>query len=125
VPDVAKLASIVLEEAEQGDAIAIQIVYEHGKRLGEYAVAAARKVGLQAFYLVLAGSVFKTPSQLFQNAIIDQVRSVMPQITPAQGRYEPVIGALFLALEAGGITITPLVLAAIEQTVPPPHLFTT
>lgn len=54
-PDhVGHLASILLDEAHAGDGVARQIVEEHGRALGKYAQAAARRVGLE-------GTGFSTP----------------------------------------------------------------
>ena len=57
--DEARLAPLVLDEAEAGDRVATAIVEGFGRQLGLHAVAAARRVGLgpEPFPLVLAGGV--------------------------------------------------------------------
>lgn len=70
------LAPLILDEAEAGDGVAQQIVTKQGQMLGNIAIVAARRVGLEgtAFPLVLAGSVLKHSSPILVDAIIDRVR---------------------------------------------------
>src|SRR5438445_523942 len=75
-----QLTPLLLDAAQAGDNAATHIVQEQGAMLGKYALAAARKVGIEgtAFTLVLAGGVFRHPSQLLANAIIETVRTTSP-----------------------------------------------
>jgi N-acetylglucosamine kinase-like BadF-type ATPase len=124
---VSKLAPIVLNEAEAGDAAALSIVQQHGLRLAEYAIAAARKVHLDssAFPLVLNGGIFKHPGRRLVEAIVEHLQPVYPNVMPVRSRYEPAVGALLLALEAAGITIDDKVIANLESSFPPAELFST
>lgn len=122
-----KIAPFLLDEAAAGDAAAYKIVRDHGRALGEYAKVAARKVGIEGtpFPLVLAGGVFRHHSTLLPNAIIERVQTTSPGVRPTRSRFEPVIGALFAALEAGGATIDDALLARLVPTIPSPELFAT
>jgi N-acetylglucosamine kinase-like BadF-type ATPase len=121
------IAPFLLDEAEAGDEAARKIVLEHGHALGDYARVAARKVGLEGtpFSLVLAGGVLRHPSTLLPDTIIERVQTTSPDVRPTRSRFEPVIGALFTALEAGGATIDDALLAQLIPTIPPSELFAT
>ena len=121
------LARVLLDEASNGDAPARRIVEEHGASLGDYALAAARRVGLEGtpFTLVLAGGVLRHPARLLPNAIVARVRTTSPDVRPVESRFEPAVGALFLALEAAGVSIDEALLARLIPTLPPSALFAT
>ena len=121
------LAPILLDEAQAGDAAARQIVEEHGTALGNYALVAARFVGLEgtAFRLVLAGGVLRHPSPLLADAIIARVRITSPDVQSVRYRYEPIIGVLFTALEAAEVAINDALLENLIPSIPAPSLFAT
>lgn len=121
------LAPLLLDEAQAGDTVALNIVREHGRALGQYAHAAARRVGLEntPFALVLAGGVFRHPSTILPDTIIDWVRSTSPEIRPTRCRFEPVVGALLEALEAADQPTSDAMLARLEASLPPSSLFMT
>lgn len=124
---VALLAPIVLDEAQAGDSVARQIVLEHGRAIGNYALAAARIVGLAGtpYRLILSGGLFRHPSSLFSDTIIEQVQTSTPDVRPIRYPYEPIIGVLFAALEAAHVTIDETVLNNVLSTMPPAALFAT
>ncbi|HEY7355699.1 MAG TPA: BadF/BadG/BcrA/BcrD ATPase family protein [Ktedonobacterales bacterium] len=127
-PDhIGRLTPILLDEAESGDHVARRIVQDHGRALGEYVLAAARRVGLdgETFPLVLAGGVFHHPSSLLADAIIDHVQQTSPLVSAVRCRFEPVIGVLFAALEAAGVEVNEAHMAHLLPTMPPASLFTT
>jgi len=121
------LAPLLLDEAQLGDAAARQIVEEHGTALGNYALVAARFVGLEGtpFRLVLAGGVLRHPSPLLADAIIATVRTTSPDVQPTRYRFEPIIGVLFTALEAAEVAINDALLENLIPTIPAPSLFAT
>jgi N-acetylglucosamine kinase-like BadF-type ATPase len=125
--NVHHLARAVLDAATAGDRTARQIVEEHGASIGDYALAAARQVGIAEapFTLVLAGGVLRHPSPLLSQALVARVRAESPQVRPVVSRFEPAVGALFLALEAAGVTIDEPLLARLAPTLPPAEFFAT
>lgn len=125
--ELSTLAPLLLTEAENGDTTARAIVEDHARRLGQYALVAARKVGIEntPFTLILTGSIFRHPGTLLKAAAADYVRQFAPALHVVNSPYEPVIGALMLALEAAGVAITPACIAEIEQNMPPAGLFAT
>lgn len=125
--DVGRLARVLLDEAAGGDPTARRIVVEHGAGLGDYALVAARRAGIDGtpFMLVLSGGVFRHPSRLLAEAIVARVHTTSPQARPVESRFEPAAGALFLALEAAGLSIDEPLLQRLMPTIPPPALFAT
>jgi N-acetylglucosamine kinase-like BadF-type ATPase len=121
------LTRFLLDEAEMGDVVAHQIVQEHGRALGNYAVVAARFVGLEGtpFSLVLAGGVLRHPSTLLANTIVERVQLTSPEVRPTRCRFEPIVGVLFSALEAAGMTIDDALLERLVPTLPSSELFAT
>ncbi len=120
-----QLAPLLLDTADHGDPTARHIVSTHGAALGGYALAAARRVGLDGvpFTLVLAGGVLRHPTQLLAEAIIARVRAVSPQVRPVVSRFEPAVGALFLALEQAGYPVGAAERERVATSLPPPIVF--
>ena len=95
------LARLLLDAAAEGDEPARREVASAAVTLGEYAWVAACKVGLQnPFPLVLAGGVLRHPSPLLREAVVTQLQIRLPHARPLLAPFEPVVGALLLALEA-------------------------
>ncbi|HEY7347766.1 MAG TPA: BadF/BadG/BcrA/BcrD ATPase family protein [Ktedonobacterales bacterium] len=127
-PDhMSRLTPILLDEAQAGDLVARRIVQEHGRALGEYVLAAARRVGIEgtAFPLVLAGGVFHHPASVLPDAVLERVRQTAPFARLAPCRFEPVIGVVFAALEAAGARVDEVLIERLLPTMPPTSFFTT
>lgn len=125
--DLSRVTCALLDEAERGDQTAGQIVRDHGRALGDYAVVAAHQVGIAdlPFALVLAGGVLRHSDPSLSDAIIARVRGACPDVQPVTTRFEPAVGALLLALEAAGICVDSQLLGRVEATLAPPSLFAT
>ncbi|MBC7812512.1 MAG: hypothetical protein H7175_15265 [Burkholderiales bacterium] len=125
--DIAQLSRLLLDEAENGDAVARRIVEEHGQSLGDYALVAARRVGIEGapFPLVLTGGVLRHQNRILADAIIARVRQTSPDIQPLFSRFEPVIGALLLALEGASQPTDSKVIDRLLVTMPDADLFVT
>jgi N-acetylglucosamine kinase-like BadF-type ATPase len=104
-----RLAPILLDEADAGDVVALRIVREHGKTLGDIALAAARRVEIERtpFHLVLAGGIFRHPTTTLEDAIVARVRLTTPDIHPARTTQEPITGVLIQALKLAGTVVDP------------------
>jgi len=126
-PDLAPLARALLDEANGGDPAALRLVQQHGAALGDYALAAARRVGLEdtPFTLVLAGGVLRHPSPVLKTALVERVRATARGVRPVMSRFEPVVGAVLLALEATGAAPDEAVVERLAATLPPAALFAT
>ncbi|MEO8286099.1 MAG: BadF/BadG/BcrA/BcrD ATPase family protein [Chloroflexota bacterium] len=124
---VSGLTRHLLDAAVAGDATAHEIAYEHGISLGDYALAAARRVGIEKepFELVLSGGVLKHSSQVLPETLIAHVQSVSPGVIPVYSRFEPAVGALLIALEQAGVTVDEPLLHRLTATLPESSLFAT
>ena len=100
-PLVKSKAKIVFDAAFEGDAVAIDILRTAGKYLGDMVIAVARKLDMtrQPFELVTAGSVFKGSSPVLKDCMMARVHEVCPEAAAVTPIYEPVVGALLMALE--------------------------
>ncbi len=116
-----RLAWILQDTAEEGDATARRIVREHGAMLGDYALTAARRVGIEdtPFTVSLAGGVFRHPSTLHSDALAERVREKSPAARITRSRFEPVVGTLFLALESTGKVIDEELVERLAASLPP------
>lgn len=125
--DLAYLTPILLDEAQAGDEVAQRIVRRQGSLLGQFALAAARQVGIEgtSFALVFAGGVFRHPSPLLAEVVTQTVRTVSPYVRPMRCRFEPILGVLFSALEAAGMMIDESLIAKLLPTLPSAALFST
>jgi N-acetylglucosamine kinase-like BadF-type ATPase len=124
---VSQLSRALLDAACAGDLTARRIVEEHGASLGDYALAAARQVGIQGapFTLALTGGVFRHSCPLLAEALIARVRAASPGVVPVYSRFEPAVGALLLGLEAAGSTLDEPLLARLTASLPHAGLFET
>lgn len=122
-----RLVRGLLGAAEEGDAPARAVVLAHGAELGDYALVAARKVGIlgQPFPLVLAGGVLRHPCRLLADALVARVRERAPDCLPRLSGLEPAVGAVLLGLQAAGIAIDDALLARLRGSLPEASLFET
>ncbi|OCT13032.1 ATPase [Paenibacillus pectinilyticus] len=112
------LAPLVFTAASGGDAIARQILKKQGEELGISAKAVIQKLEMQheVFDLVLAGSVLtKGASSFLHPYIAEQVAGVAPGCQLRILDVDPVVGAVFLAMEKDGISLTDAIYANIAQ----------
>lgn len=118
---LAGLAPMLLDGAAAGDATSVRIVTTHGATLGDYAEVAARKVGIDATTctLVLNGGVFRHSSELLKSAVLER----LGRVDAVSRSHEPAVGALLLALEAGGSAVDRAVMGAVESSLPPAGLY--
>src|SRR5688572_7107536 len=100
-----QLVRPLFDAADAGDEAARRIVISHGKALGDYAIAAARQVGLleMPFTLVLTGGVLRHPSPLLRDALVARVHEFAQGAHAIQSRFEPAAGAVLLALDLAQI----------------------
>ncbi|GGL86966.1 N-acetylglucosamine kinase [Deinococcus aerolatus] len=121
-----RLARVLLDQADAGDPASLRIVREHGASLGDYALAAARKVRLDGTYLLTtSGGVMRHRSPILREALLARVRREHPQVRWQASHHEPVFGAVLLALEAAGVPVDEQVFRRLEQTCPDEALFLT
>ncbi|MHB0857772.1 MAG: N-acetylglucosamine kinase [Anaerolineae bacterium] len=121
------LCPLVFEAAEAGDEVASGILVRQGKALGDYATALVRRYEMQdlAFDVVLAGSVFKGRGPLLIDTVATVVREVAPKARIARAAFEPAAGAVLLAYDALGLSVTEAMYARLAETVPDARFFDT
>jgi N-acetylglucosamine kinase-like BadF-type ATPase len=100
-----RLAPVVLDAADEGDAVARAIVDEKGRVLGGQARACAARLGLplEGARVVLTGGVFGHPTDRLAEATMAELPGAVAVRHPAP----PIAGALLLALDRIGVSADP------------------
>jgi len=97
---VARLARLVLQEAENGDAVAEGIVSQALDDLVQLVETAARRSTLPSpSPLVVVGGLFSNP--MFYDRFCRLVAARVPDLIPAKPFLDPAAGACVLAIRAG------------------------
>jgi N-acetylglucosamine kinase-like BadF-type ATPase len=96
-----RLARVVLDAADAGDAVAQAIVADKGSILGRQGRASAEQLGLPlaGTRIVLIGGVFAHPTE----RLADATMAELPGAIPVRPLVPPVTGALLLALDRLGV----------------------
>ena len=102
--ELGRLAPVLLDEADRGDAVAHAIVVEAGAILGRQARVCAQRVGLEivGVNVVLTGGVLAHPTTRLAEAIM----ACLPGAVPRRTSAPPVTGALLLAFDAAGLPMS-------------------
>ena len=114
------LAKLVHEAAATGDGVSQEILIDAGREMGRMANAAARKVGLTGdeFAGVTAGSGFKGGCPAMVDSMRGQVHTESPRARLQFPIYEPVVGALLLAIEAENSPASETTYTNLDATLP-------
>ena len=113
-----ELAPQVFEVARQGDPIAIDLIRWAGVQLGELAWGVIRQLEFEKleFDVILSGSMFSGGSLL-----IEPMRQTIHQVAPGARlvrlNVPPVMGAVLLGMEVGGVNITPAVRSRLSESI--------
>ena len=101
--DLEPMTQVVFDEAVDGDPLACDILREGGRYLGAMVNAVAGKLAMEytAFDLVTAGSVFRGVSPVFREDMVEVVHGFCSQARAVMPEFEPVVGALFMAMDKG------------------------
>lgn len=99
--DYLHLPIILEEEAQAGDKVALNIWIQYGKVMVNYLAARIKKTGIleDAVDIVLSGSIFKCKLEQFQDTVKTEIVKKIPNANIIAAEYEPVMGAVFIALE--------------------------
>ncbi len=113
---IAALAPLVLHAAEMGDAPAAAIIAGAGRALADLGVAVVRRLEIDSagYSLVLAGGVRRLGHWVL-DPFHAAVREACPRIRLREPRFSPAVGAVMLALRAGGVAWSDKVLANLER----------
>lgn len=95
------MAKLVFDAAFDGDPAACAILDTGGRYLGAMVNAVARRLEMtrDEFEVVMVGSVFKGSSPILVEAMRAAIHGLCPVATLATPIFEPVAGALLMALE--------------------------
>ncbi|HEU5140537.1 MAG TPA: BadF/BadG/BcrA/BcrD ATPase family protein [Bacillales bacterium] len=116
-----KMMRALLEEADNSDEVAQEIVQCFAERCGDFALTAARKANFQqnhSFHLVFSGGMFRHSSRLITNIVTARVHTKFPGAVPVLSQFEPVIGALFLGFDAANIRISEKIKGNLKESMP-------
>jgi N-acetylglucosamine kinase-like BadF-type ATPase len=104
-----RIAKLLFQAANQGDDVALAILRKQGEELGLTAQAIIGRLGLanESFDVVLAGSIVTRGDGDFIAPYIQQaVHRMAPNAHLAKLQVEPVVGAVWLAVEASGAALS-------------------
>jgi len=98
VSEIAAVAPLVAEAADEGDAVAKRILAEAGRELASHAIAIAKALGMENedVEVYTTGGVFKAGSHVLK-PFEEEVKKIMPRARFAPPKFEPAMGAIFLA----------------------------
>ena len=102
--EIASLAPLVSHGAKEGDAVAAAILEDAAKELALAVSAAAKGLNMEneTFQVAVSGSVFKAGEPLL-TPFSAHVKAALPYADVILPRFEPAMGAVFLALQKIGI----------------------
>ena len=118
--DLLVLVPLLFDAAEKDDEVARNLIIAVGKEVGITARALIRRLGLQnrRSEVVLAGSVFKGKGSLLLDTVGDTLHTEFPDVSIKRPRFEPVVGALLLAIETLDIDINKDIYGKMESSLP-------
>lgn len=117
--EIAALAAITADAAQDGDAVACQLLQRAGQELAQAALAVIVRLGrLEAgLPIYYTGGVFQAGT-LILDAFGVAVASRSPHSSIHAPAFSPAVGALFLALRAAGVELNPPVVDQVQRTLP-------
>jgi N-acetylglucosamine kinase-like BadF-type ATPase len=115
--EIASLCPVVADAASKGDAVATGILADAGAELGRLAAAVIRRLemGRDAFAVVPFGGVSRIGEPVL-HTLRETVLAAAPGAVVAPPRFEPVVGAVLLALHEIDAPIDAEVVGSIERS---------
>jgi N-acetylglucosamine kinase-like BadF-type ATPase len=114
----AEAAPIVFRVAQAGDPVARELIHWAGCELGEIANAVIRQLEFEnlSFDVVMTGSMFEGGSMLIE-PMRETIHKLAPKARLIRLNVPPVLGAVMLGMEAGGLAVTPSIRNTMAKTV--------
>jgi N-acetylglucosamine kinase-like BadF-type ATPase len=114
----AEAAPVVFRVAQEGDPVARDLIHWAGSELGEIANAVIRQLEFEnlSFDVVMTGSMFEGGSMLIE-PMQETIHTLAPKARLIRLNVPPVLGAVMLGMEAGGLTVTPSIRRTMAKTV--------
>lgn len=102
-----------------GDAVAVNVLCRFGRDIARYVVAALRRFNMQndAVEVVFSGSVFKCRARELHDTVRDAILAAAPNVKIVESDYEPIVGAVLLALDDIYTSPDASVLSNVRETV--------
>jgi N-acetylglucosamine kinase-like BadF-type ATPase len=115
--EIASLCPVVANVALRGDRKAKEIFRNAGRELGQAGVAVIKRLGMEheEFVVVPFGGVFKA-GKLVLGAFENTILAAAPLACVVEPRFEPVVGAVLMALDSIGVEIDSSVIESVELT---------
>ena len=115
--ELAQAAALVGRAAAVGDAVACGLLAYAGRELGRLVVAVANRLewGDAPLPVGTIGSVFRS-GELVTAPLTAYVSAAYPQARLQAPQFEPVVGAVLLALEAAGHDVDDALLGRLQQS---------
>jgi len=98
---ILRLPPVLEEAAMEGDEVAKEILRVFARDIARYVVVGLKRLDMlqQDMEVVLSGSIFKCRAPELIDTVADVILSSAPNATILESVYEPVIGAVLLALD--------------------------
>lgn len=123
--DEAYLASmgvpaLTFQASANGDQVARRIILAAAEEMACTATALIRRLAMEQeeFDLITAGSVFRGEDPSFLETVVQSVQPIAPQAKFCFPVYAPVVGAVLLASEEAGLTVSEPEYNNLEATMP-------
>jgi len=96
------LSPLMFEAAKKSDAVALGIISQFGASSSRYPIAAIQKNKAQNLEMdiMLSGGLFKNKGTSLVETISTGIHRVAPKARIIEAAYEPVVGAMLMALDA-------------------------
>jgi len=106
VSKVASLSTLVSQAAGEGDAVALQVLKEKGRVLGELVVSAASRLKMldTPFGVSLVGGVFRGGRPIL-GPMEERIHASAPRAGIVEAKLPPVCGAVVLLLRRVGVEV--------------------
>ena len=106
VSEIASLSALVSQAADGGDGVAIEILSEKGRILGELVVSAASKLDMLGarFGVSLNGGVFKAGWPIL-GPMEESIHAAAPRAEVVEPKLPPACGALVLLFRRAGVEV--------------------
>ena len=110
----------VLEQVvlKTGDPVAVDVLCTFGRDIAKYVTAALRRFDMlnDDVEVVLSGSVFKCRARELLNTVRAEILAAAPNVRIIESEYEPIVGAVLLALDDLCVSENATVLENIHRT---------
>jgi N-acetylglucosamine kinase-like BadF-type ATPase len=117
VSEVASLSTLVSEAAGEGDVVALQVLREKGRILGELVVSAASRLRILGtrFGVSLNGGVFKAGRPIL-GPLEEMIHAAAPRAEIVEPKLSPACGAVVLLLRSSGTKVDGHLVARMRST---------